>query len=60
MKAWQKIDKQGHGVQACEWLSGVQYAFTSDNGRTFWGHGYNKGESLAEFVARFEAEQVTK
>ena len=54
MKAWEKINKQGHGVQACEWLEGVYYTITSDGGRTWWGHGYNKGEKLADFVARFD------
>ena len=60
MKAWEKINKQGQGVQACEWLDGVYHAITSDGGRTWWGHGYNKGEKLADFVARFDDVEVTK
>lgn len=59
MKAWQKIDNMGHGVQAVQYPSGVYYAFTSDGGRTFWGHSMNVGKSLDEFVARFDDEAVT-
>jgi len=58
MRAWQRIDKLGHGVQAVEFPSGVYYAFTSDKGRTFWGHSMNVGEGLDEFVARFDDVEV--
>jgi hypothetical protein len=43
-------------VQAVETRIGVYYAISTDGGKTWWGHGTNIGETLDQFVARYNVQ----
>lgn len=41
-------------VQAVEHPNGIYHAISSDGGVTWWGYGFNLGDTIEAFRARFE------